>query len=125
VDPQSPFGQQKPFRISFSIMMLLMLMVVAVGASMLIVFALRVPAFSSDLRAYFGLPELPSDTESSRKAHLMFLLYLYSAPLGLGILVYMVHFVANWLSRISEPPKESPEFEMDSQSLSQGLGRKS
>jgi hypothetical protein len=106
-------------------MMMLMLMVVAVGASMLIVFALRVPAFSSDLRAYFGLPELPSDTESSRKAHLMFLLYLYSAPLGLGMLVYMVHFVANWFSKITEPPKESPEFEMDSQALSRGLGRKS
>jgi lysylphosphatidylglycerol synthetase-like protein (DUF2156 family) len=121
---QSPFGQRKPIRISFSMMMLLMMMVVAVGATMLLVFALRVPAFSSELRAYVGMPELPADTASSRKAHLIFLLYLYSAPLGLGILVYIVHFAADWVSRYSKPPKEDPEFEMDAQGLNSGMGRR-
>jgi hypothetical protein len=96
-------------------MILLMLMVVAVGATMLIVFAMRVPVFSSELRAYMGLPELPSDAESSRKAHLIFLLYLYSAPLGLGIIVYLLHYVANLVSQSTAPPKEDDaEFQMDS-----------
>lgn len=90
---------------------------------MLLMFALRVPAFSSELRAFFGMPELPADTESSRKAHLVFLLYLYSAPLGLGILVYVIHLSANWLARISQPAKENPEFEMDSQKLASEFRR--
>lgn len=80
---------------------------------MLVVFALRVPAFSSEFRAFFGLPELEADPESSRKAHLLFLLYLYSAPLGLAILVYLVQFAANWITKVTQPAREDPEYEMN------------
>lgn len=100
--------------------MLLMLMVVAVGAAMMLYMALRVPAFTSELRAYFGQTELVVDAEDSRRAHLALLMYLYAAPLGLGIFVHLLHHVINWFSRISSPAKESPEFEMGTGSLQDG-----
>ncbi len=109
---ESPFVAVKPARFNFSIMMMLMLMVVAVGGSMLILMALRVPAFTTELRAYFGLTELVVDPESSRRAHLFFLLYLYAAPLGLGILVHILHRAISWFNRRTRPKRESDQFEM-------------
>lgn len=93
-------------------MLLLMLMVVAVGASMILLMALRVPAFSTEIRAYLGKRELDVDADVSRRAHLFFLMYLYASPLGLGILVYLIHYATRWLSSRSVPQRESDEFEM-------------
>ena len=109
---ESPFVEAKQVRFNFSLMMILMLMVVAVGGSMLIFMAMKVPAFTTELRAYFGLTELVVDPEESRRAHLFFLLYLYSAPLGLGILVHIIHRVISWFNRITRPKRESDQFEM-------------
>ena len=105
---ESPFVEAKQVRFNFSLMMILMLMVVAGGGSML----MKVPAFTTELRAYFGLTELVVDPEESRRAHLFFLLYLYSAPLGLGILVHLIHRVISWFNRITRPKRESDQFEM-------------
>lgn len=109
---ESPFVAVKPARFNFSLMMMLMLMVVAVGGSMLILMALRVPAFTTELRAYLGLTELVVDPESSRRSHLFFLLYLYAAPLGLGILVHILHRAISWFTRRTRPQRESDQFEM-------------
>lgn len=109
---ESPFVEAKQVRFNFSLMMMLMLMVVAVGGSMLIFMAMRVPAFTTELRAYFGMTELVVDAEASRRAHLFFLLYLYAAPLGLGILVHIIHRVISWFNRRTRPKRESDQFEM-------------
>lgn len=110
---ESPFLKKEPVRIKFSVLILLLLTVVGAGLSMLLLLALRVPALSSELRATMGLVEIPSDPESSRKAHIIFVIFLYTAPLGLGILVYLLHYCLNWLNRISQTRKEPEEFRMD------------
>jgi sterol desaturase/sphingolipid hydroxylase (fatty acid hydroxylase superfamily) len=110
---ESPFLKEEPVRIKFSVLILLLLTVVGAGLSMLLLLALRVPALSTELRATMGLVEIPSDPESSRKAHIIFVIFLYTAPLGLGILVYLLHYFLNWLNRISQTRKEPEEFRMD------------
>ncbi len=80
---------------------------------MLLYLALRVPAVSSELRSYFGLTEVVVDPESARKAHIIFVIFLYTAPLGLGIFVYLLHHVINWGSRVTQPEPEPEEFRME------------
>lgn len=111
---ESPFLESKSIRFNFSLILLLVLMVVAVGGSMLLLLVLRVPAFTSELRAYMGKTELIVDPEESRRAHLMFLMYLYASPLGLGIIAYGLHHLVQWFSRATAPTKESDEFVMGS-----------
>ncbi len=111
---ESPFLESKSVRFNFSLILLLVLMVVAVGGAMLLLLVLRVPAFTSELRAYMGKTELIVDPEESRRAHLMFLMYLYASPLGLGIIAYGLHHLVQWFSRVTAPTKESDEFVMGS-----------
>jgi hypothetical protein len=107
---ESPFVESKKFRFNFSLVLLLVLMVIAVGGSMLLLLVMRVPAFTSELRAYMGKTELVVDPEESRRAHLVFLMYLYASPLGLGIIAYGLHHLLLWLNRATAPVQESDEF---------------
>jgi sterol desaturase/sphingolipid hydroxylase (fatty acid hydroxylase superfamily) len=109
----SPFLQRQPVRLKFSVLMLLLFMVVAAGLSMLLFLAFQVPAFSSELRAMMGLVEVVTDTETSRKAHIVFVIFLYTAPLGLGIFVYLLHHAVNWLNKATESTQEPEEFRME------------
>ncbi len=92
---------------------MLLITVVAAGFAMLIYLALRVPAFSSELRSYFGLTEIETDPDFARKAHITFVIFLYTAPLGLAIAVYVLHYLLNWFGRVSQPEPESEEFRMN------------
>lgn len=109
---ESPFAKRQFARFNFSIILLLMLMVVGVGGAMLVMLVLRVPAFTSELRAYMGKTELVVDPEESRRAHLFFLMYLYASPLGLGIIVYGLHQAIQWFGKVTAPTKENDEFVM-------------
>lgn len=88
-------------------------MVVGAGVGMLLYLAVRVPAVSTELRSYFGLTEVVVDTESARKAHVIFVIFLYTAPLGLGMFVYLLHHLVNWLARLTRPAIEPEEFQME------------
>lgn len=118
---ESPFLETKPFRFNFSLVLLLILMVIAVGGAMLLLLVLRVPAFTSELRAYMGKTELVVDPEESRRAHLVFLMYLYASPLGLGIIAYSLYHLLQWLNRATAPAQENEEFIMGSTVESQPL----
>lgn len=109
----SPFLKKQPVRLKFSILVMLLFMVVGAGVAMLFYLALRVPAFSSEARAYLGLTEIPTEPEFARRAHIIFVISLYTAPLGLAMVVYLLHHAVNWFSRISEPGPEPEEFRMD------------
>jgi hypothetical protein len=93
--------------------MLLLVMVVSAGVGMLLYLAVRVPAVATELRSYLGLTELVVDVETSRKSHIIFVIFLYTAPLGLGIFVYLLHHVVNWFSRWTQPLPEPDEFRME------------
>lgn len=111
--PDSPFLRRQPLKLRFSFLLLLLMMVVGAGIGMLLYLAVRVPAVSAELRSYFGLTEVVVDTEAARKAHIIFVIFLYTAPLGLGIFVYCLHHILNWLSRVTQPAEEPEEFRME------------
>jgi hypothetical protein len=110
---ESPFGQSQPLRVQFSVTIMLILMVVAGTVVTMFTLAMRVPVFSNELRAYFGMTELRLDAEEARKSQLAFLLFLYSAPLGLGLIVSLLHFGSSWIARRSKPKMDLSPFEMD------------
>lgn len=106
--------EQAPVRFSFGVMMILLLMVVSAGVSLLLFFAMRVPAITSELNAWFGRPDAVIDPAAGRQAQLTFALFLYTAPIALGILVYSMHFAVNWLIKITRiPEQDDREFRMD------------
>ena len=92
----------------------LILMLVAATTATMFTLAMRVPVFSNDLRAYFGLAALPTDTDSARKAHLTFLLFLYSTPMGLGLIVSLLHF---WTKRFATQTAKTETSPFDEQPI--------
>ena len=89
----SPFMQTQPMRFSFGMIMIMLLMVVGAGVALLIYYAIQVPAITSEFNAWLGRPNPVVDTAEGRAAQVKFLLVVYSAPLVLGLLVYLLHYV--------------------------------
>ena len=102
-------------RFGFGIMMMLLLMVIAAGLGLLTFLAMRVPAITSEFNAWMGRPSPSGDLTSARRAQVIFATFLYSAPIGLGIFVYVLHFVVNWINvRIAESrPDDDEQFRME------------
>lgn len=101
----SPFLKQQPVRIGFGTMMILLLMVVSAGVGLLIFYAMRVPAITSEINAWLGRPDAVVDRGEARRAQLIFALFVYTAPLALGMFVYLLHYVVNWLDHRTKAPE--------------------
>ena len=111
---ESPFMPQEPVRLGFRTVVMLLMMVVAAGIGLLVYYALRVPAIASELNAWLGRPDAIIDRSEARQAQLIFALFVYTAPLGMGILVYLLHHLVNWLDRRTETASEGDdEFRME------------
>ena len=112
----SPFLKPQPVRIGFGTMMILLLMVVSAGIGLLIFYAIRVPAITSEINAWLGRPDAVVDREDARRAQLIFALFVYTSPLALGMFVYVLHYVINWLDRRTRTPESEDEdpFRMES-----------
>ncbi|MFO0939548.1 MAG: hypothetical protein U0930_02155 [Pirellulales bacterium] len=102
---ESPFVESKPFRFNFSLVVLLVLMVIAVGGAMLLLLVMRVPAFTSNFGPHMGKTELVIDPEESRTSPSGLLMYLYASPLGLGMVAYGLHHLLQWLNRATAPAR--------------------
>lgn len=74
-------------------------MVVAAGCGLLIYNAMNVPAITNELNAWLGRQSKTVNTADSREAQIVFVMFCYSAPLMLGILVHGLHRVINILDR--------------------------
>ena len=98
---ESPFIKRQPIRLNFGTMLILLLMVVGAGISLLCFYALRVPAITQEINAWLGRPDAVVDRGAARQAQVTFALFVYSAPLALGILVYAIHFFVNTINRAS------------------------
>ncbi len=72
---------------------LLLLAVVSVGIGCLIWSAVRVPAIASELSDWIGSSTTAADTPEGRRSQVIFLLLVYSAPLALAALVYVVSYL--------------------------------
>ena len=111
----SPFMHTQPLRFSFSTILIMLLMVVAAGVGLLIYYALQVPAITSELNAWMGRPNPVVDSAAGRAAQVKFLLVVYSAPLVLGLLVYLLHYLLTLIdgwSRRSQEASDDP-FRME------------
>lgn len=111
----SPFMQAQPLRFSFSTILIMLLTVVGAGVGLLTYYALQVPAITSEFNAWLGRPNPVVDTAEGRSAHVKFLLVVYSAPLALGMLVYLLHYAMTILdswTRSSSQADDEP-FRMD------------
>lgn len=85
---------------SFGIVFILLLMVVAAGVGLLLAWAITVPAFSSELNAWLGRTNEVADPASAREAQLKFALIVYSAPLLFGMLVAGLHRIITLFDRV-------------------------
>ncbi|MEZ6136766.1 MAG: hypothetical protein R3C53_17870 [Pirellulaceae bacterium] len=110
---ESPFLERQPVRLSFGTMLVLLLMVVGAGVGVLLFYAFRVPAITTEINAWLGRPDAMVDQADARRAQLVFALFVYTAPLALGIFVYLAHLLVNWVSVVTEPKRESDEFRME------------
>lgn len=112
---ESPFMQSQPVRLSFGTMMLLLLMVVGAGVGLLFYYALQVPAITQELNAWLGRPDAVVDRGDARRAQVTFALFVYSAPLALGLFVVAVHCIVNWLNRFgrSRASQDDEPFRME------------
>ncbi|MEM7479323.1 MAG: hypothetical protein AAF483_30435, partial [Planctomycetota bacterium] len=111
----SPFLEDQPIRLGFNIMLLLLLMVVAAGMGLLAYFAVQVPAITSEFSAWLGRSPEGADLDDARWAQLRFALCLYCAPMLLGIFVYVLHYAANAIYKLSTKYQrpEDEEFRME------------
>lgn len=103
----SPFMQTQPLRFSFSTILIMLLMVVGAGVGLLIYYALQVPAITSEINAWMGLPNPVVDSAAGRAAQVKFLLVVYSAPLVLGLLVYLMHYLLTILEKWNRRDREA------------------
>ena len=115
-DPQteSPFMAKATVRLGFGTVMLLLLTVVGAGIGLLIYNAIQVPAITSEFNAWLGRPVAALDSGSARRAQVVFALFVYTAPLGLGIIVCGLHYLLNWLDQVTRqsPEENDDEFRM-------------
>lgn len=95
----SPFLQTQPRRLSFSSILILLLMVVFAGLGLLIYNAMNVPAITNELDAWLGRQSKTVDTADSRESQIIFIMFCYAAPLMLGILVHGLHQVINFFDQ--------------------------
>lgn len=98
-DPDSPFRSPQPVQLGFSTLMIMLLMVVGAGIGLLGYYALRVPSITAEWNAWFGRPTSPNSRTDGRAEQVTFALFVYTAPLALGILVSFLHSAINWLDR--------------------------
>ncbi len=90
-------------------------MVVSAGVGLLIYYALRVPAITSEINAWLGRPEAVVDRAEARKSQVIFAMFLYTSPLALGVFVYILHFLINWIDRATQGRRQETdeEFRME------------
>lgn len=96
-------------------MLYVLLSIVAAGVALQIGMAMQVPAFRSELFAWFGVSTQPVDRESARRMQLYFLLVLYALPVIFGGVVGILHGFLGRLIKITSRRRRTVDegFEME------------
>ncbi len=105
----SPFMQTQPLRFSFSTIMIMLLTVVGAGVGLLTYYAVQVPAITSEFNAWLGRPNPVVDTAEGRAAQVKFLLVVYTAPLALGMLAYLLHYVLMFFDKWTQTRNDASD----------------
>ncbi len=91
---------------------MLLLMVIGAGVAMLVYNAMQVPAVTAELDAWLGRQTRVVNAADGREAQIVFILFCYSAPLMLGILVHSLHLLVNFMDRTPTRTDEDEQFRM-------------
>jgi hypothetical protein len=77
-------------------------------------YALFLPSVTSELNAWMGRVALSAEGDESRRGQVVFLILCYSGPMILGLVVRVVHLVAQKLIHLlSQPAEDDAEFRME------------
>lgn len=111
---ESPFLKSGARGQTFEFTTLLLLTVVGAGIGLLILYASRVPILVTEAKAWIGQPSSSYNPASSRRSQVIFILVCYTAPLGLGLLVSLMHVGLNWLNqRWRQIDRDDERFKME------------
>jgi hypothetical protein len=107
----APFAPAKEPRATISVWMLLFSMIVCAFISLALMLASQVPAITSGLNDALGLPSTGSRDKPDRTAHLIFLLFCYTSPLLLALILGLLHAGISGILRsdLSNSNDEEPE----------------
>ena len=83
----SPFAETVSPRPTLSLWMLLFSLVVCAAFSFLLMMAAHVPAIANTVNDFFGIAQTVKADKPDRGTHLYFLLFCYSSPLLLTMIV--------------------------------------
>ena len=83
----SPFAETASARPTLSLWMLLFSLVVCAAFSFLLMMAAHVPAIANTVNDFFGVAQTVKADKPDRSTHLYFLLFCYSSPLLLTMIV--------------------------------------
>lgn len=111
--PESPFSPEQP-RLTFGLDWILLLTLVAAATATLVGYALFLPSVTSEWNAWMGRPALPGEEDNNRRAHIIFLVLCYAAPMILGLAVRLVHSAGKWVAeRLNARSAEDEDFRME------------
>ncbi len=107
---QSPFAQiDRNAGTRFSLRFLLLLMIVFSCAAAGLGYAVRIPAISEELNAWYGQTS-DGKGNSGRTAQVLFVFFVYSMPLFMAMLIWSLSIILGWLKRFrSESDAESED----------------
>lgn len=111
--PESPFSAQQT-RLTFGLDWILLLTLVAAATATLVGYALFLPSVTSELNAWLGKPAVSGDGDNNRRAHIVFLVLCYAAPMILGLAVRLVHSAGKWVAlRLNAASADDENFRME------------
>jgi hypothetical protein len=76
--------------------MLMFSMIVFAGISLAMMLASQVPIIANGINSVLGLPETAQEGKPDRTTHLFFLLFCYTSPLLMAMLVSFVQMFLSW-----------------------------
>jgi hypothetical protein len=89
----SPFAETASTRPTLSLWMLLFSLVVCAAFSLLLMMAAHVPAIANTVNDFFGIAQTVKADKPDRGTHLYFLLFCYSSPLLLTMIVGLLQII--------------------------------
>lgn len=112
-DTQSPFSPPPP-KFTFGMDWMLLVTMVAAATALMFTYSLFLPSVTSELNAWLGRTVDLGNSADNRRAHIVFLMLCYSAPMILGLAARLIHLGGQMLAKsLKEQPGVDDEFTME------------
>lgn len=112
-DPQSPFSPP-PEKFTFGMDWMLLVTMVAAATALMFAYSLFLPAVTSELNAWMGRTVDLGEAGENRRAHIVFLMLCYSAPMILGLVARLIQIGGRMLAKkLQDQAGADDEFTME------------